>query len=404
MPSWHKTLFIVWLCLQSQHASGVGEQALASAHTPAFVVLHRSMCLHPWLQLSHSPAACGIRLAAAVQKRGLQLLVMIKRKGTKQSITTASEPKNQMARNFNAKATAEQKRVHRLLNKSIMEAELSTLSKLIVEQHHEFNIVNAFTAYRQLLRRGGATVGSRAYTLVEGRVVLSQRDTEHINFEATLALAEQGVMKHVEAAGARECSNVMHAISTSRCNPREDIVRALETQMLLVSQTFNPQDIANTLWAYATMGRQPSELMLAGLLARTQDIADEFQAQNLANTLWSVAKLHGRSCESHTFAPEEKLISALTHRIVAVRDSLNNQELTNVMWAHATLGFEPNDTVLAAISEKAVGGAPSFNPQNIANTLWAFAKLRRTPDPCLLSALTERGTAVAHEFKPQVMP
>ena len=90
---------------------------------------------------------------------------------------------------------------HVLLNKSIMGAQdTSELCAWIEKRHTDFNVVNAFTAYRQLLRRSTSQQQQR-HKLVGGRSV-------HVSApEMALKMVEAQVMRHMSAAGARECRN-----------------------------------------------------------------------------------------------------------------------------------------------------------------------------------------------------
>jgi hypothetical protein len=61
----------------------------------------------------------------------------------------------------------------------------------------------------------------------------------------------------------------------------------LERRTEVISEEFNPQEVANTLWAFATMGKQPGERMIAQLERRAEAISGEFIPQEVGNTLWA---------------------------------------------------------------------------------------------------------------------
>jgi len=124
-------------------------------------------------------------------------------------------------------------------------------------------------------------------------------------------LVEASVLANIQEAGARECSNALHALATSghSAKTHAHILTALEQQMQHVAHQSNPRDISNSMWALATLGRMPDAALLATFSLRISEIGSEFAPQNVANVLWAFAKLGA--------APSDGVFAALAAQAIA---------------------------------------------------------------------------------------
>jgi len=369
--------------------------AAQSSQTPPVAFTPATPCLRLLLPLSPPRRPPLLLLLAPIHRAGAE------RRRSDRSEGRGRRREESAARN-------------REINAEIMAAhDAAALWAVIEDQHPAFNAVNAFTAYRQLLRRG-----TRAC-------------------DAAVALAEAQVVRHVAAAGPRECANVLHALATSGHAPRLDILPAIEARMQQLGRNaFNPQDIANTLWAYATMERTPGQALWTVLEHQVTQHSHLFTPQNLANTLWAYG-VQGQLPAAGTLAAletqvearagdlnaqevanillataklsrldqpgcnREAMLCALEQRGLEIVASFKAQEAANVLWALATLQKRAGGELWVALESLSYNMARSLSPQNVANILWAFATSGKRPSAGMLCALQERAEETGNFFKAQ---
>jgi len=260
------------------------------------------------------------------------------------------------------------------------------LCALVATRWQDFNAVNAATAYRSLLLMRT----SRGNDLQQDAGQAPHSAREEVLATLEPVLREQ----HVQAFGARECSNILHTLAkTPRRRPCAEILHALEARALKMLGGFKSQEIANTLWAFATLARQPDDKLIAGLTARAVKVQGDFKPQEITNTLWAFATLRRQ--------PDKELVSGLTAWALEVRGDFNPQSIANMLWAFATLGKQPDDKLVAGLMAQTVKVQGDFNSQDIANTMWAFATLGTKPDNKLVAGLMARAVEIQSDFNSQ---
>jgi hypothetical protein len=225
---------------------------------------------------------------------------------------------------------------HVLINKEIMAAaksgSLGELCDLVELRCPEFNQVNAATAYKWLLLMR-STRGARQQPL---------------KLTSAFCVLESALLEeHVSVLGARECSNVLHAMAkTRRRLPSPQLLSALARRVREIVPQLNSQGVANMLWALATLrtkprapggggggggngeqcvGTQPEWARSVSALARrAEKILWDFKPQEVANLLWALAQMRRR--------PERGLVGALERRLEALGVCLNSQDVANILW------------------------------------------------------------------------
>jgi hypothetical protein len=200
---------------------------------------------------------------------------------------------------------------------------------------------------------------------------------------------------------ARNLANTLHSVAKLCAARRVDVtdgaveetLEALETAVVRVAASINPQELANIVWAYATLGRAPKPETWRALESAAVRVAPSMKPQELANTVWAYATL-GRATEPETW----RALETAAARVVA---GMVPEELANTLWAYATLGRAPEPETWRALESAAVRVAPSMKTQNLANTVWAYATLGRTPDPETWRALESAAVRAAASMKPR---
>lgn len=168
-------------------------------------------------------------------------------------------------------------RKHIMLNRQILETENeSELSALITAHHGDFNGVNIASAYTKLVLRKFWSAPAAQLNLPHTRRSAPWSDAGvpvdlAREYELALAVLELEMTKNMSVFGARECSNLLHALAKSRrqpCTPA--LTLSLHSRVEEAASDLAPQGIANILWSYAQLGMRPGAGVLDALTRRSQ--------------------------------------------------------------------------------------------------------------------------------------
>jgi hypothetical protein len=168
-------------------------------------------------------------------------------------------------------------RKHIMLNRQILETENeSELSALITAHHGDFNGVNIASAYIKLVLRKFWCAPAAPLDLPHTRRSAPWTDAGvpvelAREYELALAVLELEMTKNMSVFGARECSNLLHALAKSRrqpCTPA--LMPSLHSRVEEAASDLAPQGIANILWSYAQLGMRPGAGVLDALTRRSQ--------------------------------------------------------------------------------------------------------------------------------------
>ena len=177
--------------------------------------------------------------------------------------------------------------------------------------------------------------------------------------------------------------------------------RAIEKEVLIKMQDFDPRGIANLLWAFAKSSAEAPDLFEAvySHLQSHPDLLDVFEPQQLSNLLWAYATAGEQ-------AP--KLFEAVDAHLQAnpgLLDRFKPQGFSNLLWAYATAEekapklFEAVDAHLQANP----GLLKGFQPEGFSMLLWAYATAAEKA-PKLFEAVDAHLQAnpwLLRKFKPQ---
>ena len=121
---------------------------------------------------------------------------------------------------------------HRELNTHITgAADEEALCGIVLGAHHEFNAVNAATAYRKLMLQNYGRGQSRGS---------GTRQPSALRSRCCVTL-EETLTKQMHDCGARECANILHALAKSRRKCSAGMLTALTSQIDAVARDFEAQ-------------------------------------------------------------------------------------------------------------------------------------------------------------------
>eukprot|EP00928_Gymnodinium_smaydae_P043914 TRINITY_DN29347_c0_g1_i1.p1 TRINITY_DN29347_c0_g1~~TRINITY_DN29347_c0_g1_i1.p1 ORF type:complete len:838 (+),score=117.49 TRINITY_DN29347_c0_g1_i1:58-2571(+) len=215
-------------------------------------------------------------------------------------------------------------------------------------------------------------------------------------------VAADRVLVNVEEFGFRCLSTIVWSFATAR-QRNARLFRCVASQMTLVAQHANCQEMANTVWAFGTADFH-DEALFAELAERAQHRLHEFKAQEISNLLWGFA--------SNGFVHE----GLLRRAAVLVKDmDLKAQHLANILWAFARVRprHPLTQEVVLSLLPACSAQLNSFKPQEVASTLLAVAKSFTSLDstdppptlPIAVAAFIDHTTPWAlsklHEFSSQ---
>ena len=239
----------------------------------------------------------------------------------------------------------------------------------------------------------------------------------------------RGVWRDLRAAesrvGAHHVSNLVWALGTLGLDPGPEgweIVNRRAPFAFRERSTFNAQNVANTWWGFAKLRRAPRGEAAAALSRAIVVVADTFKPQELANAMWARAylasacglrvepsvraafddavartldvqeKTRRRVFNAAGATDETSALGVSTPSVETLR--FKSKELSQVFWHYASLNVKPRDALWRSLDAAAEAQAPFASPMDVSLTLWACATLGKPPSPRAWAAMERRMRAL----------
>ncbi|KAL3159854.1 hypothetical protein ABBQ38_010255 [Trebouxia sp. C0009 RCD-2024] len=266
--------------------------------------------------------------------------------------------------------------------------QVALVAFLSAQTHLRLNL-KGVDQMRDLVRAGAARAPSMtALSLTQfmfGAVASGWLKPAHMQVLAACAV------RSVPQCNAAALKNMMWALGTASFH-HEQLLKAIEAQLLSQSPHLGAAHIATSIWAFGRLNHLPHLPLMQELANQAMLNSGSFTTKRSKQLLWGWYTLR--------FYPPDALLEAIAKRLTPLVHNMDARTVSEFIWAFGGLNYEPSNMQL--FLQAAQDKSWQMNAIDISQTMRGLANMR-LGSRLLVQSLVHRAATILDTFNPQAL-